>query len=55
MQNGGGWRGYGHVAVVERVNADGSVDISEMNYQGWGRASSRTIPANQVGSYNYIH
>ena len=25
--------GYGHVAYVESVNSDGSVTVSEMNYQ----------------------
>lgn len=46
---------YGHVAVVERVNADGSVTVSEMNYVGWAVISSRTISAGQAAGYNYIH
>lgn len=46
---------YGHVAVVESVNADGSVTVSEMNYVGWAIISSRTIPAGQAAGYNYIH
>jgi surface antigen len=46
---------WGHVAVVEAVNPDGSVFVSEMNYAGWNVKSTRTIPASQVGSYNYIH
>ena len=53
MQNGGG---YGHVAVVESVDADGSIEISEMNGPaGWNVIARRTIPAGSVGSYNYIH
>jgi len=52
---GGGWGGLGHVGVVERVNDDGSITVSEMNYAGWNVISSRTIPASQVSSYNYIH
>ena len=52
---GGGWGGLGHVGVVERVNADGSIFVSEMNYAGWNKISTRTIAANQVSSYNYIH
>ncbi len=46
----------GHVGVVERVNPDGSILISEMNY-GWalGVYHERTIPAGSVGSYQYIH
>ncbi len=47
--------GYGHVAVVESVNSDGSILISEMNYAGWNVKSTRTIGADSVGSYNYIH
>jgi len=53
MQNGGG---YGHVAVVESVNADGSITISEMNYAGnFNRVTSRTVGAGSVGGFNYIH
>lgn len=37
----------GHVVYVESVNADGSVNISEMNYQGWGVVSRRTAQANE--------
>lgn len=55
FQQGGGYSGLGHVGVVERVNADGSIFVSEMNYAGWNVVSNRTIPAGQVGSYNYIH
>lgn len=44
---------YGHVGIVERVNADGSIDISEMNYAGWNRITSRHIT--DPGSYTYIH
>ena len=47
--------GYGHVAYVDKVNADGSIQVSEMNYQGVGVVSSRTISASAAGSYNYIH
>ncbi len=55
LQSSGGWGGYGHVAYVEAVNADGSVSVSEMNYAGWNVISRRTIPASQVGTYNFIH
>lgn len=47
--------GYGHVAVVERIHADGSIRVSEMNYEGWNRYSEREISAGQASSYNYIH
>lgn len=47
---------YGHVAYVERVNADGSILISEMNYlNGPYNTNTRIIPASSVSSYNYIH
>lgn len=56
MQNGGG---YGHVAIVEGVAANGDVRVSEMNYYGGGGGfnivSGRTISAGQARSYNYIH
>ncbi|ATH61709.1 CHAP domain-containing protein [Staphylococcus pasteuri] len=46
---------YGHVAYVENVNSDGSIKVSEMNYNGGpGNVSTRTISASQAGSYNYI-
>ncbi|MCE5039778.1 CHAP domain-containing protein [Mammaliicoccus sciuri] len=47
--------GYGHVAYVDKVNSDGSIQVSEMNYQGVGVVSTRTISASAAGSYNYIH
>ena len=40
MITGESW--WGHVAVVEAVNGD-QVTVSEMNYNGWGVVSSRTI------------
>ena len=49
---------YGHVAVVESVEADGSIRITEMNnyaYGGWNRVNWRTISAGQAGLYQYIH
>lgn len=45
----------GHVAYVEGVNPDGSVNVSEMNVVSWDVASTRTIPASQAHNYNYIH
>ncbi len=46
----------GHVAYVEQVNPDGSILISEMNYNtAPGTVDYRTIPASQASSYNYIH
>jgi surface antigen len=60
MQNGGG---LGHVAVVESINPNGSIVVSEMNahygidfdghQSGWGKISHRIVynPA----SYTFIH
>lgn len=54
FQTTAGWAG--HVGIVQSVNADGSVTITEMNgVAGWGRVGTSTIPASQVRSYNYIH
>ena len=36
LQTSFGWGGFGHVAIVEVVNADGSIIISEMNHHGCG-------------------
>jgi surface antigen len=53
MQNGGG---YGHVAIVESVNSDGSLTISEMNYAGnFNRVTSRTVSAGEAAGFTYIH
>lgn len=49
---------FGHVAVVERVLANGDVVITEMNnlaYGGFNRVNDRTISAGQAGAYQYIH
>lgn len=45
--------GVGHVSYVERVNSDGSFTVSEMNYAGWGRVSTRTIQAPAPGTFIY--
>jgi surface antigen len=47
--------GYGHVAYVEAVNADGSWRVSEMNYIGWNRVSTRTISPGQVPLVGFIY
>lgn len=51
-QNGTG--AYGHVGVVESVNPNGTLTVSEMNWNGGVNVKSyRTIY--NPGSYNYIH
>ncbi|MCI2955002.1 CHAP domain-containing protein [Staphylococcus caprae] len=47
---------YGHVAYVENVGSDGSVTVSEMNYNGGPYVvDTRTISSSEASSYNYIH
>lgn len=43
---------YGHVVYVERVNGDGTILISEMNYAGLYSQRSRTANANE---FRYIY
>jgi len=49
---------YGHVAVVERVLANGDVVISEMNnyaYGGFNIVNNRTLTPGQAALYQYVH
>ncbi len=52
FQNGGGWGGYGHVGIVERVE-NGVVYVSDMNYGGYNVVTHRILA--NPDSYNYIH
>jgi surface antigen len=54
MQDSYSAGGYGHVAVVESVGADGSISVSEMNYAGWNVKSYRTLSAGEAAGYNFI-
>jgi len=48
----------GHVAVVESVDANGNVTVSEMNnsaYGGFNIINNRTISAGQAALYQYVH
>ena len=47
--------GYGHVAYVEAVNADGSWRVSEMNFVGFGIQSGRTIRPGGVPLIGFIY
>jgi surface antigen len=43
---------YGHVGIVESVNADGTINISDMNgIAGWNRVGFR----NNVSPYSYVY
>ncbi|MBQ3310060.1 LysM peptidoglycan-binding domain-containing protein [Candidatus Saccharibacteria bacterium] len=47
---------YGHVGIVDSVNADGTITISDMNgISGWGRVGTKTIGQDEWGRYKYIH
>lgn len=46
---------HGHVGIVERVNPNGSVFVSEMNYVGFNVKSTRTFSPSEARSYTYIH
>lgn len=46
-----GWT-YGHVTFVESVNGDGTVTISEQNYDYNGSIRTITVP---VGKYTYLY
>lgn len=41
-----------HVVYIEKVNSDGTVSFSEMNFAGLGVVSHRTLPAS---SFTYIY
>lgn len=47
--------GLGHVGYVERVNSDGSLLVSDMNYPSWGRVTYRTVRPSEFGSYRFIY
>lgn len=46
--------GKGHMAFVEKVNSDGSIRVTEMNYVGFNIVSERVIPKDQANNYHYI-
>lgn len=45
----------GHVAYIESVNEDGSIEVSEMNLAEAYEITERTIEAEDVDQYDYIH
>lgn len=45
---------WGHVAVVEKVSGD-MITISEMNYKGWAKKSSRTLSAKSKVIKGFIY
>lgn len=47
--------GLGHVGFVEKLNSDGSILVSDMNYPIWGTVTYRTVPASEMGNYRFIY
>jgi len=47
--------GLGHVAYVEKINDDGSLLVSDMNYPIWGSVTYRTVTPGEFGSYRFIY
>ena len=45
---------YGHVAYVEKVGS-GTITVSEMNYNGWGKVNMRVISTNSRSIRGYIY
>ena len=45
---------WGHVGIVEKVNGK-EIVISEMNYRGWGKKSSRTLSTSSRVIKGYIY
>ena len=54
--SGGGYdKTYGHIAAIESVNQDGTMNIVESNLNGDNKVTRRTIPINDKnisGFYN---
>lgn len=46
---------YGHVALVETVNDDGSVVVSEMNWEAHNVINYRTVSASDAEQLQYIY
>jgi len=45
---------WGHVAIVEAVNGDGTIDISEYNWVRYAYSYRRNVNPGDYGSYSYI-
>jgi LysM repeat protein len=48
-------RVFGHVSYVDSINADGSWNVLEMNYVGWGVIDMRTVHAGSVPLIGFIY
>lgn len=46
---------HGHVAIVEKVNSDGTIDISEYNWIAESYSYRKNVTPSNYGSYSYIY
>jgi surface antigen len=46
---------WGHVAVVEAVNGDGTIDLSEYNWVRYSYSYRKNVNPGDYGSYSYIY
>lgn len=47
--------GLGHVGFVEKMNPDGSIEVSDMNYPIWNGVTYRTISPSEFNQYLFIY
>ncbi len=53
--SGYGYGKYGHVAYVESVNGNGTITVSEMNYERFNRVDRRTLSVRDPAIRGYIY
>lgn len=46
---------WGHVAAVEAVNSDGTIDVSEYNWIRYSYSYRRNVDPNDYGGHSYIY
>ncbi len=50
-----GFKPYGHVAYVDKVNSDGTIEIQQSNWDLIGDQDQRTVNPTQVGFTEFVH
>lgn len=46
---------WGHVAIVEKVNGDGTIDVSEYNWSKYAYTYRKNVTPGNYGGYSYIY
>lgn len=46
---------YGHVAIVQAVNGNGTIDVSEYNWVSYAYSYRSNVDPSRYGSYSYIY